>query len=57
MDEAQVISTLKTVRDGSSFKERIGAFARLPQPVMQAVVDQPGTIDKGAVAVLAFMQG
>lgn len=56
MANAEVVQKLERVRDGASFKERIAVFATLPQEVMQAVVDQPGTISAGAGAVLAAFQ-
>lgn len=54
MDSEQSIATLKVVRDSASFKQRIFAFAALPQEGQRAVLDVGKTISEGAGILLAF---
>lgn len=50
----QVNGLLKQVRDDSSFKTRIFAFAALPSELQRIVLDSGKTIAEGAGKVLAF---
>ena len=50
----QVNDLLKVVRDDSSFKTRIFAFAALPAELQRIVLDSGKTIAHGAAKVLDF---
>lgn len=40
------------VRDGSSYSERLAAFADLPIEVQRDILNQPGTISSGAESLI-----
>ncbi len=54
MDQTKTQALLTLVRDDSSFKTRIFAFAALPQDLQRIVLNSGKTIADGAKVVLAF---